>query len=263
MALPTNGRISKRDVFNEIFGSLPDVSNIFSLKSLVEASCLPPDKKVAPHKLRYFLGYDHSMCSISEGTTFSWLENHHQCAFESSTDFTFEGLQCVLIHSDPVPATEYTSSYTYTANCLNGSGSSTSTKIATSTISKADADTKAYNAAKADAESNLVCTFNSTKSYTANTCPDGLSGSYTSTKSATSTISQADADSKALAAAQADAESKLVCSPSCTPYGTYYSTVCEGGYYHDYYHDGNCGYYSVNTYVTCGSGGGGELEAAQ
>jgi hypothetical protein len=261
MALQTSGRISKRDVFQEIFSQLPDISERFSLKALINASCLPPEKKIAPHNLRVFLGYDHSMCNIPDGVSFSWADNHHQCVFESDTTFEFQGMQCVLIHSDPVPATTYTSSYTYKATCTSGSGIYESTKTATSTISKADADTKAFNAAKADAESKLVCTFTSTKSYTANQCPAGQEGTYTSTQTATSTISQADADSKALAAAQTDAESRLVCRTSCTPWGTYSHTVCENGYYHDYYHNGSCGYYSENTYLACG-GGGSELEMA-
>jgi hypothetical protein len=54
-------------------------------------------------------------------------------------------------------------------------------------------------------------TFTSTKSFTA-ICGTNYTGSYTSSKTATSTISQADADSKALALAQQDAESRLVCT---------------------------------------------------
>lgn len=63
-----------------------------------------------------------------------------------------ENLTCVA------PPVVYTSTYQYTAYCPAGySGERTVNSYAESTISQADADKKAYDKAKADAEGNLVC----------------------------------------------------------------------------------------------------------
>lgn len=86
----------------------------------------------------------------------------------------------------------------------------------TSEISQQDADTKAYNQALAAAQAELNCVpfYQSTQSYTT-ACPFGSFGqSITRSASATSFVSQAEADAEALAEAQAAAEAALDCSQS-------------------------------------------------
>lgn len=93
----------------------------------------------------------------------------------------------------------------------------TKTATATSTISQANADALALAAATAAANAALaqtgcIATFSSTQSFTAN-CPVGCLGPpVTKSATATSLISQADADAKALAAAQTAATAALVCT---------------------------------------------------
>lgn len=101
---------------------------------------------------------------------------------------------------------------------LYGSAAAQVCKDATETsmISQADADTKAYNAAHALALAELNCTpiYTSSQSFTAH-CPFNQFGpAITKSATATSLISQADADSIALAAAQAAAMAALVCNLS-------------------------------------------------
>jgi hypothetical protein len=201
--IPTSGIIRKSDVFKHIYNRLPNSNEKYSLRKLVEDSCLAD--KTAPHRLRAFLGYDHLLCSgeaenPATVTTFEWVYDeyyeNYQCVFESSVIYEWEGLQCVWV----------------------------------------------------------TPTYTSTKSYTANNCPSGTSGSYTSTKTATSTISQADADQKAYDAARNDAESKLVCTNMCYPNGQYSHSICENGYLMQYYHDGYCDYYTVSTTTECTGG---------
>ena len=90
-----------------------------------------------------------------------------------------------------------------------------STASATSPQSYEAARSAAYAAALADAQSKLDCigVYTSTKSYTAK-CPSGLGQDVTRSATATSYISQQDADAIALAAATADAEGDLVCTSS-------------------------------------------------
>lgn len=95
----------------------------------------------------------------------------------------------------------------------------TETATVTSTISQLDADTKATAQAQAAATAALSQTgcatvYTSTQSYTAQ-CPVGSLGT-TVTKSATATsyVSQHDADAQALTAAQAAATAALVCNGS-------------------------------------------------
>lgn len=85
----------------------------------------------------------------------------------------------------------------------------------TSAVSKADANATALALAESRAQSQLACTFwNSEQAYTAS-CPQGTTGSdVTKTVAAhtfSSTISQSDADSKALNDAKNQAQQALVC----------------------------------------------------
>ena len=90
------------------------------------------------------------------------------------------------------------------------------TASATSYVSQADADAKALTDAQNQAEAALNCTqlFTSTQSYTAS-CPTGsLGSSVTKSATATSLVSQEEADASALAAAKALAEAALDCYDS-------------------------------------------------
>jgi hypothetical protein len=77
----------------------------------------------------------------------------------------------------PVGSITYTSQKSHTATCTTGSGEYTATATRTSTVSQADADTKAQQAAKQEAEANLVCsTFEQNGTYSHSYC--NASSSY-------------------------------------------------------------------------------------
>lgn len=113
----------------------------------------------------------------------------------------------------------YSATMTATASCPTNTSGATKTATATrsSYVSQADADQKAYNAALQVATSQLVCTVTawvghgSVQAFCAN-------GSYGHpnlvTATATSTISQTDANNKALDLAEQQANAGLVCYTS-------------------------------------------------
>lgn len=123
----------------------------------------------------------------------------------------------------------YNTPQTYTANCpVATDGDDTPTADGNpvtvtipagayaSNVSQAAADDAALAAAQASAEAQLACTFwNASQTYTAE-CPDGSTGSdvekTVAARSFSSTISQEDANSKALAEAQNLAQAELSCS---------------------------------------------------
>lgn len=107
----------------------------------------------------------------------------------------------------------YTATQTYIANCTSGTGTVvTKTASATSSISQTDANSKAMALAKDEADAELVCTWTSEKTYTA-TCGTGLTGiPVTKTVTYSSTVSQLDADTQALALATLQADAELVCA---------------------------------------------------
>jgi hypothetical protein len=230
-SLPISGTLSTFSIFQHIYGRQPNVGEVFSLKSLVEASCLPLNKKIAPHNVRVFLGYDHSLCQL---ITIEWLSDQ-TCVLVSNTTITWQPDEvCTLVPQESTDWFEWNN-----------------TKICTEVLEAND--TFVWVNEKICVETP----YTSTRTYTAQ-CTNGTFGSpSSSTKTATSSISQTDADTKAFNAAKADAESKLVCS-ACTTWGTYSHSYCENGYTVEYYHDGSCGYYSINTGNTCG--GNGELQ---
>lgn len=124
------------------------------------------------------------------------------------------------------PVTYYNTAQSFTATCLGGTGNPVTVNIPanayTSTLSQADANQRALNAAQAAAQSALVCSFtNTAQSYTA-TCPVGTTGSAVTVNipagSYTSTVSQADANAQALAAATLQANQQLACSVQPTVY---------------------------------------------
>jgi len=127
---------------------------------------------------------------------------------------------------EDAPALFYNTRQSYTAYCPGASDDGTpaatgSPSTATidagryqSSVSQEAADNAALAAAQAKAEAQLACTFhNKAQTYVA-TCADGGGDDVEKTVEAgqfTSTISQADADSKALAEAQRLAEEEIDC----------------------------------------------------
>lgn len=186
--------------------------------------------------------------------------------------------------------TTYSATKTYTGSASftrNNCGSNfiagsvtyraTASGTATSTVSQADADSKALAAAQARyntdgqayANTNATCTprtYTSTRTYTGsatftrNNCPaNTTAGSvvYNATASGTasSTVSQADADSKALANAQAtyntDGQNYANANASCTPLQKrYVCTVAHNNYWEYYSPDGRTGCYDANTSIS-------------
>lgn len=86
----------------------------------------------------------------------------------------------------------------------------------TSDVSQSDADAQAYAAALTDAQDALNCqtVYTSTQQYTARCGETCFGQEVTKSATATSIVSQAEADAAALAAAQAAAEAALDCTRS-------------------------------------------------
>lgn len=127
----------------------------------------------------------------------------------------------------------FKSCQSYTATCADGGEGEPVTKTARaySATSQADADAKALAAAQAEAEAELVCLWTATESYTAE-CPEGETGDpVTKTVTATSNISLADAEEKALFAAQEEAEAALVCTPDPVECCMYSAAALANGDY--------------------------------
>jgi hypothetical protein len=154
------GRLSKRSVYNEIYAKLPSVGELFTLESLVIASCLPAAKKIPPYSLKAFLGYDHSSCSLPE---YSWSTPTEVCAYITNSTVTWDAYVCEFMSVSDVA---YTAEQSFTAYCPSGNIFYTSTKTATSTVSQADANQIAYNAAVSDAQTKLVCPTITSVDYT-------------------------------------------------------------------------------------------------
>ncbi|RNI30960.1 hypothetical protein EFA69_06620 [Rufibacter immobilis] len=199
-------------------------------------------------------GYIGSMTATA--TDFSTLTKPDALtkAMSKAASLAQANLVCVVDEN----AVQYTSTQSYTAHCSDGyTGSYTSTQTRTSFISQEDAYTKALNAAQADAQAKLVCTpavtYTSTQTYTAY-CPEGEQGSYTSTKQATSTISQADADAKAFAAAKAESEANLLCipnEPNINPYLEGYQQGHIDAASYAPYRGGSCPMHIILTLEEC------------
>jgi hypothetical protein len=147
----------------------------------------------------------------------------HATAASDSVIVTKKGYRLKKqVHAVPspavVPPTIYNGSATFTANCPTGYSGlpQTATATATSTVSQVDANNKAATLAQQKASAALTCTsatitYSSTKTYTAH-CSEGYIGAAVSRSATkTSTVSQADADTKALAQATIDANAALVC----------------------------------------------------
>lgn len=87
---------------------------------------------------------------------------------------------------------------------------------ATSQVSQADADNQAYAAALALAQAELNCqqVFQSTEQFTATCSPGTFGNPVTKSATATSLVSQAEADAAALAEATSEAQAELNCTLS-------------------------------------------------
>ena len=108
----------------------------------------------------------------------------------------------------------YSESASYTAYCdVDRVGNSITSTFTSTGKTKTDAYNNAYNLAKNDAMSKLVCGWQSTQTATAQ-CQPGFTG-VTTNGSGTyiSYVSLDDAISNALKLAQQDAMSKLICNP--------------------------------------------------
>lgn len=132
---------------------------------------------------------------------------------------------------EDAPALFYNVRQSYTAYCPGASSDGTPAATGSpstasidagryqSSVSQEAADNAALAAAQAKAEAQLACTFyNKAQTCTA-TCPDGGGDDVEKTVEAgqfTSTISQADADAKALAEAQRLAEEEIDCPDTYT-----------------------------------------------
>lgn len=142
--------------------------------------------------------------------------------------------QAQLVCADPV-VTYHNTQQTYTASCPGQSENApaaTGTPITVtipannslydSTVSQAASDALALAAATAQAQSQLVCTFHNAAQTRSATCPTGTTGTATEATVPAgqpehdSTVSQADADAKAAAAAQNAAQAALVCAGAST-----------------------------------------------
>lgn len=118
----------------------------------------------------------------------------------------------------------YTEEVTYEAVCPAGyAGSSTVTKVATSSKNSSDARNKAQEAARIAAEASLKCEkiyYTQQATYAAS-CPSGYFGTAVSvTKTVTSPVSAAEAHSQALQEAKAEADEALECTQLQTPSGS-------------------------------------------
>lgn len=139
----------------------------------------------------------------------SWLANEKK-AFVPSTPASF------LYYRIRVSATISGTMDIAALTLFPVAGQVCATASATSTISQADANQKAHDAALLIAQSQINCqqVYTSTQQFTAH-CPAGQFGSdVTKSATATSLVSQQDADNKATAIAQVQAEAALVCNLS-------------------------------------------------
>lgn len=141
-------------------------------------------------------------------------------------------LQCV-----PPPVTYFNTAQSFTATCAGGTGNPSTVNIPantfTSTISQADANQQAFNAAQAAATAALQCVFTNTQQVYTASCPVGSTGTpITITVPAgafTSTLSLADANALALASATNQANQQLTCSIQPTVYFNTTQTVTLTG----------------------------------
>jgi hypothetical protein len=103
MPLQNLPQITKRHIFKEIYGRPQKPNEVFSLRQLVEDSCLPPNLKQPPHYLQKFLGYDHSLCDFS--VNYSWVDTF-MCSFVTTSSPTWEGVPFCLPRTEPYPTFE-------------------------------------------------------------------------------------------------------------------------------------------------------------
>jgi len=156
----------------------------------------------------------------NDGTTWTTIDSQSAQTFASGETKIFNVSTTISYLYYRITSTTGAPSETLFQIYLSGTAPQQAfgTASATSSISQTDADNKAKAAALAIAQSKLNCTpvFTSTKSFTAK-CPEGVTGSpneFTASATATSIVSQADADDRARRAAQDIAEGQIVCGGS-------------------------------------------------
>lgn len=162
--------------------------------------------------------------TVPAGSVVSTVSQADANAMAQSQALQLAGQQ---LNCTEIPVTYFSSTQSYTANCpIGGTGAPVTITIEAGTyssiISQADADAQALAAATQAALLAISCTFlNTQQTYTA-VCPDGHPGADVTVTIAagqySSTVSQADANAKALAAATTQAISQLVCADSPTIY---------------------------------------------
>jgi hypothetical protein len=164
--------------------------------------------------------------TVQQGTVVSTVSQADADARAQSLALQMAGQQLACV---ALPVTYYSVPQSYTATCGNGTGAPVTVKIPagqfTSTLSQSDANSQALASAQAQAQAELTCTYQSTAAAGSVTvsCPAGTTGSSVTVNLpagyATSTVSQADANAKATAAATVQANAQLVCnSVSVTTY---------------------------------------------
>jgi len=145
---------------------------------------------------------------LSEGTLCSIVDE--ETPTENGSETIVDGSTDEII---------YTGTYSLTKSCpvgvTSGDGPTLVTAAGYSNISQANADAEAYaNALPAFDVLDLHCEWTGVATLTKNdTCPVGYSGFVSVTETATSFISQSDADSRSLAAATA---ALALIGPTCT-----------------------------------------------
>lgn len=208
---------------------------------------LPPIDCVPPVVRKYYATRTYT-AYCQDGVT-SHTETRQVCSMVSAkhaSDLAYqqakEAAEAAL-NCPPPETVVYTSTKTasYTASCAEGytgeSKTAEAEATATSTESQAAADAAAQSQAEANAmaaatamlECTLLPVYSSTKTATAY-CQDGLEGApYTATVTATSTLSQEDADNKAQLQAEQAAAAGLVCTLPVYTASATVTVACEDG----------------------------------
>lgn len=186
-------------------GSIAAVTIFYNDEQKFTASC-PPNK----------LGGQFTATILQDtyGSTISKADANRKAQDEARRQAE-DSLECT-----DKPVTYWNTEQAYTANCEGGEGEPVTVTIQANTISsivsQADADALALAAAQEQAEDQISCIYwNAEQTYEA-TCAEGQTGDPVEKTVAahtySSTISQVDADEKALNEAKRQAMSELSCS---------------------------------------------------
>jgi len=176
--------------------------------------------------------------TISSGTVASNISvsDANQKAFDQAQAEAQSQLDCT-----DVPPSFTNDAQSFTAVCTAGGGApnptgssvtrTVSAGTVTSSVSKAAANAAALAQAQAEAEAALQCTWNNAQQTATAVCASDNTKTQTVTVAAgvyTSTVSQDDANAKAMTAAQNQANTQLA-SAGCVGVGTTYSNTIQTG----------------------------------